>query len=53
MYIECATQVWVYGDSFKSHLVAVVVPKQDAVMDWAKLKGKQGELGLMSFHSMP
>jgi len=35
-------QVWVYGNSFKSCLVAVVVPKQEALMDWAKEAGRKG-----------
>jgi len=35
-------QVWVYGNSFKSCLVAVVVPKKNALMDWAKGAGKTG-----------
>lgn len=35
-------QVWVYGNSFKSTLVAVVVPKPDAIKDWAKANGKTG-----------
>eukprot|EP00878_Enallax_costatus_P034556 GHUV01038321.1.p1 GENE.GHUV01038321.1~~GHUV01038321.1.p1 ORF type:complete len:126 (+),score=25.90 GHUV01038321.1:143-520(+) len=42
-HAPAAEQVWVYGDSFKSSLVAVVVPKKDAVLDWAKSAGKQGE----------
>jgi hypothetical protein len=37
-------QVWVYGNSFKSTLVAVVVPKPDAIKDWAKANGKTGGL---------
>eukprot|EP00878_Enallax_costatus_P014704 GHUV01015380.1.p1 GENE.GHUV01015380.1~~GHUV01015380.1.p1 ORF type:complete len:524 (+),score=162.60 GHUV01015380.1:1230-2801(+) len=41
-HAPAAEQVWVYGDSFKSSLVAVVVPKKDAVLDWAKSAGKQG-----------
>lgn len=36
------TQVWVYGNSFKSSLIAVVVPKPEAIKDWAKSKGKTG-----------
>jgi hypothetical protein len=34
--------VWVYGNSFKSSLVAVVVPKADALKEWAKGAGKSG-----------
>ena len=33
-------QVWVYGDSFQSHLVAVVVPSERFVEKWAAEKGK-------------
>jgi hypothetical protein len=36
-------QVWVYGNSFKSSLVAVVVPKPEAIKEWAKGAGKTGE----------
>jgi hypothetical protein len=39
-------QVWVYGNSFKSVLVAVVVPKEDAIKSWAAANGKSGELGV-------
>lgn len=30
------TQIWVYGDSFKSMLVAVIVPNPETVNRWAK-----------------
>jgi long-subunit acyl-CoA synthetase (AMP-forming) len=33
----------VYGNSFKSVLVAVVVPKEDAIKGWAAANGKSGE----------
>ncbi len=36
-----------YGNSFKSTLVAVVVPQEEALQDWAKSKGKTGETGDM------
>eukprot|EP00831_Metopus_contortus_P048747 TRINITY_DN3989_c0_g1_i3.p2 TRINITY_DN3989_c0_g1~~TRINITY_DN3989_c0_g1_i3.p2 ORF type:complete len:318 (-),score=68.19 TRINITY_DN3989_c0_g1_i3:102-1055(-) len=29
-------QVFVYGDSFQTYIVAVVVPKKEAVVEWAK-----------------
>lgn len=35
-------QVWVYGDSYQAKLVAVVVPKKHALVDWAKSQGKSG-----------
>lgn len=44
----CVLQVWVYGNSFKSSLVAIVVPKVDAIKEWAKSKGKTGGL-----HTLP
>jgi len=28
-------QIWVYGNSFESFLVAVVVPQRKALEDWA------------------
>lgn len=33
---QTVEQIWVYGSSYESVLVAVVVPKQPAVMAWAK-----------------
>ncbi|KAG2439883.1 hypothetical protein HYH02_010513 [Chlamydomonas schloesseri] len=36
-------QVWVYGNSFESCLVAVVVPAKDVVAAWAKEQGITGE----------
>lgn len=35
-------QVWVYGNSFESFLVAVVVPEKQALEDWATLNNKTG-----------
>jgi len=29
-------QIWVYGDSFRNSLVAIVVPDKDVVIPWAK-----------------
>eukprot|EP00775_Hariotina_reticulata_P012349 gene12349-12483_t len=37
-------QVWVYGNSFKSSLVAVVVPKEEAIQAWAQSNGKTGSI---------
>lgn len=34
--------IWVYGDSFRSVLVAVVVPHEDNTKRWAKLNGHGG-----------
>ena len=37
-------QIWVYGNSFESCLVAVVVPNEAKLMDWAsKVKGIDGD----------
>ena len=35
-------QIWVYGNSFKHALVAIVVPKETRVMEWAKQHKKDG-----------
>jgi long-chain acyl-CoA synthetase len=35
-------QVWVYGNSFESFLVAVVVPEKQAIEDWAAQNNKTG-----------
>jgi long-chain acyl-CoA synthetase len=38
-YSRCPliAQIWVYGNSFESFLVGVVVPDRKAIEDWAKL----------------
>ncbi|GBG00518.1 hypothetical protein Rsub_13195, partial [Raphidocelis subcapitata] len=43
-YLKAAPveQIWVYGDSFKAKLVAVVVPKKRALEGWAAGAGKSG-----------
>jgi long-chain acyl-CoA synthetase len=35
-------QIWVYGNSFKSFLVAIVIPKETKVEEWAKHHHKKG-----------
>ncbi|KAJ1440330.1 AMP-dependent synthetase/ligase [Sesbania bispinosa] len=37
-YLQCPliASIWVYGNSFESFLVAVVVPERKALEDWAK-----------------
>lgn len=35
-------QLWVYGNSYEAYLVAVVVPSEKALLEWAKTHGKQG-----------
>ncbi|CAA0824925.1 Long chain acyl-CoA synthetase 1 [Striga hermonthica] len=34
--------IWVYGDSFKSMLVSVVVPNEENTLKWAKQNGLKG-----------
>lgn len=36
-------KIWVYGDSFKSMLVAVVVPHQENTKAWASTNGYTGK----------
>lgn len=38
----CSLQIWVYGDSFKSMLVAVVVPNEENTKKWAQQSGCKG-----------
>jgi long-chain acyl-CoA synthetase len=33
---SCVDQLWVYGNSLESCLVAVVVPQEPALKDWAQ-----------------
>jgi len=35
-------QIWVYGNSFESILVAVVVPNEDTLKTWAAQNGMEG-----------
>ena len=37
-----ADMLWVYGNSFESFLVGVVVPNEAKLLAWAKSKGKSG-----------
>ena len=39
MYVE---QIWVYGNSFESSLVAVVVPNEESLRKWASVNGLKG-----------
>lgn len=45
IYKKCPAvdQIWVYGDSFQSFLVGVVVPQLPYVKKWAEENGVQGE----------
>uniref|UniRef100_R7W8U0 Long-chain-fatty-acid--CoA ligase n=1 Tax=Aegilops tauschii TaxID=37682 RepID=R7W8U0_AEGTA len=40
---QLVASVWVYGNSFESFLVAVVVPEKQAIEDWAALNSKSGD----------
>ncbi|KAJ4962983.1 hypothetical protein NE237_022922 [Protea cynaroides] len=44
-YSQCplVTSIWVYGNSFESFLVAVVVPERKAVEDWAAIHNETGD----------
>ena len=35
-------QVWVYGNSFETCVVAIVVPDQEVLMAWAEKEGIKG-----------
>lgn len=45
VYSRCPliTSIWVYGNSFESFLVAVVVPERKAVEDWAAKNNETGD----------
>lgn len=36
MFVSSLFQIWVYGNSFESFLVAVVNPNQQALQSWAE-----------------
>ena len=36
-------QIWVYGNSFESFLVAVVVPDKIAIEEWAEKNNESGD----------
>ncbi|XP_034691835.1 long chain acyl-CoA synthetase 1 [Vitis riparia] len=41
---DIVEDIWVYGNSFKSMLVAVVVPHEENTKKWADLNGHKGSL---------
>ena len=49
VYKKCplVEQIWVYGNSFESTLVAVVVPNEDALKSWAAQSGVKGDFAAM------
>lgn len=40
-------QIWVYGNSFESFLVAIINPKQQAVEHWAEQNGLSGDFNAL------
>lgn len=40
-------QAFVYGDSLRAQLVAVIVPDPDALLPWAKAHGLSGDVGAL------
>lgn len=38
-HIICISQIWVYGNSFESYLVAVVNPNEQSLKRWAENNG--------------
>ncbi|KAL6525886.1 Long-chain-fatty-acid--CoA ligase 2 (Long-chain acyl-CoA synthetase 2) (Fatty acid activator 2) [Orobanche minor] len=45
--------IWVYGDTFKSMLVSVVVPNEENTLKWAKQNGHKGSFsGLCSLDQL-
>lgn len=44
---EYVAQMFVYGDSFQSVLVAIVVPDSDALLRWAKANNIEGDMAAL------
>jgi len=44
---KLVTQIFVYGDSFKNYLVAVIVPDPEQVTHWATSQGIKGDLATL------
>jgi len=40
-------QVFVYGDSFKNYLVAIVVPDPEVLLPWAQQQGIKGDIAAL------
>ena len=40
-------QIWIYGNSFESFLVAVVNPKKQALEQWAEENGIKGDFNAL------
>ncbi|KAJ3694615.1 hypothetical protein LUZ60_010095 [Juncus effusus] len=43
--------IWIYGNSFKSYLVAVVNPNQQAIENWAEQNGVTGDFSAICSNS--
>ncbi|XP_010270843.1 PREDICTED: long chain acyl-CoA synthetase 1-like isoform X1 [Nelumbo nucifera] len=41
-FAPIVADIWVYGNSYKSMLVAVVIPHEDNTRKWAELNGQKG-----------
>ena len=39
----CVEEIFIYGDSLQAYLVAIVLPKKKAVLQFAEEKGKKGD----------
>ncbi len=48
MRSKYVAQTFVYGDSLKSTLVAVVVPEESVVAEWAKQQGVAAGMGALA-----
>ncbi|GAB2267287.1 eukaryotic long-chain fatty acid CoA synthetase (LC-FACS) [Dionaea muscipula] len=50
IYSRCplVTSIWVYGNSFESFLVAVVVPERKSLEDWGRSHGENGDFKSLS-----
>ena len=45
---EVVDQIWVYGNSYESTLVAIVVPDKKVLMAWAKEAGLPGDFDIIA-----
>ena len=41
-------QIWVYGNSYESTLVAIVVPEKKTLLAWAKEAGVSGDFDVIA-----
>ena len=45
-------QVFIYGNSYKSSLIGVIVPDELPLMEWAKQQGADSSLSSLSFKEL-